>query len=941
MSKTLTKARVFATFLFATVLALTPVFTVNTVRAADKPELSLGDIVSDEVTNDPDGVAFAFESDQDGYIIYTGECVSDTIKVEADEAIEVTFNDVPDGVYAEGDCKVRVFNSEGDISDPLDVPEFTVDTKKPSLTLVDGVDSPFNSTLTQPSIKVVSDEKIEEITYGGTCDASNTTMTANTSTTLTLRDAEDEDDLDAGTYSDCTIEVEDEAGNKSAKLVIPEFELLDSDSIFIIATSGLQDPSDSSLADDSTQELRISASNAGQLYPTSASACEVTPNEIPEGSSTVTLHSLNDVNYDGTIADCDLTYTVQTAVFGSTGLITKTLNLDGDGTDNKVGNRSALNDATAPQLDGTEVEVKTMDNGSTIAFEFTSDEGGTWSITSASGQTCDVALTGATWVNNIVVPGENTILLEPVGSVLADATYNAGGVKCELTVTDIAGPNSDKLDIPEFEIDDTEGPKITVVNMTSSPVQSGGNVEVWFTIDEFVDTTSLVSANVELDGDCFDVEENTKFDTFAKTVFFDNTDFASGNSNAVDAADGAANTNGDLLPVGLLSEYNKFVIAGHDIEDGEYSGCQFRIEDGAGNKSNTVSIPKFTVGTSGPEFEEDPQYLSGTVSNPVTFTFESDSAGTFSFDSNDCEVNGEYEDIVMKKGVNTVTLDNLVSGAVKCDMILYTTSGVRGETLTDAIDLTVDVDEDPALKVVTETDSTALTFTFKSETNGDITYDGLCSSTIVRAVAGNNTVKFNKLPAGQRVDDCELTVTNNDDTDTLNVSTFTYMGTTEETLEVLPAGAVYRFINTDTGSTHFFTNDKAEAELVVNKFGRNYNQEESSFKADAYNNGCGTDAMPVKRYINNRTGNTHFYAIDTEEIKAVETTFKNAFTFEKVAFCAYETQKAGTIPVYRWNNVVTGDTHFYTASMEEKDVVDTKFSKVFKSEGVAFYATAL
>ncbi len=166
-------------------------------------------------------------------------------------------------------------------------------------------------------------------------------------------------------------------------------------------------------------------------------------------------------------------------------------------------------------------------------------------------------------------------------------------------------------------------------------------------------------------------------------------------------------------------------------------------------------------------------------------------------------------------------------------------------------------------------------------------------------------------------------------------------------LNVYPEGTVYRFFNTNTGDTHFYTSSLATAEVVFNNsldggvWEGIFQQEVPTFSAWDYNMDtemCEADSRPVYRYLNTRTGDTHFYAISDEEVAALEGPFADTFLFEQVEFCAYETEVEGSVPVYRWVNTRVGDTHFYTASESEREFVDSELSEEFQYEGVSFYA---
>lgn len=157
---------------------------------------------------------YTFSSDKNGTISYGGSCSSaTTLAMVGDNTI--TFDTLADGTYS--DCTITVTSTEadtdGNISDPLQVTEFVVDTTAPVLVEVTAVPTPTNDNT--PDYTFSSDED-GNITYGGSCTSATTTATAgdNTITFDTLVD---------GLYDDCTITVTDAVNNSSTPLAVTEF----------------------------------------------------------------------------------------------------------------------------------------------------------------------------------------------------------------------------------------------------------------------------------------------------------------------------------------------------------------------------------------------------------------------------------------------------------------------------------------------------------------------------------------------------------------------------------------------------------------------------------------------------------------------------------------------------------------------------------------------
>ncbi|MEL6581917.1 MAG: serine protease, partial [Cyanobacteria bacterium J06621_12] len=79
----------------------------------------------------------------------------------------------------------------------------------------------------------------------------------------------------------------------------------------------------------------------------------------------------------------------------------------------------------------------------------------------------------------------------------------------------------------------------------------------------------------------------------------------------------------------------------------------------------------------------------------------------------------------------------------------------------------------------------------------------------------------------------------------------------------------------------------------------------------------------------------YFYTTSEIERDAIVDNLNN-FIFEDVAFSAFETNVAESIPVYRFYDSSTG-IHFYTADETENSFVEDNLAN-YSSEGIAFYA---
>ncbi len=81
----------------------------------------------------------------------------------------------------------------------------------------------------------------------------------------------------------------------------------------------------------------------------------------------------------------------------------------------------------------------------------------------------------------------------------------------------------------------------------------------------------------------------------------------------------------------------------------------------------------------------------------------------------------------------------------------------------------------------------------------------------------------------------------------------------------------------------------------------------------------------------------HFFTMNVTERNNIITGLSAYWTYEGVAWYAYPTRAAGTIPVYRfWSPVFSG--HFFTMNETEKNNIISQLSAYWTYEGVAWYA---
>ncbi|MDO8848874.1 MAG: multicopper oxidase domain-containing protein [Coriobacteriia bacterium] len=142
---------------------------------------------------------------------------------------------------------------------------------------------------------------------------------------------------------------------------------------------------------------------------------------------------------------------------------------------------------------------------------------------------------------------------------------------------------------------------------------------------------------------------------------------------------------------------------------------------------------------------------------------------------------------------------------------------------------------------------------------------------------------------------------------------------------------IYRFYNLLNGS-HFYTASQDERDMVVVTWPGVWAYEGVAYSVNL-DNPANDD--PLYRFYNRLRG-THFYTASLEERDMVIATWPDVFTYEGIAYNISATEAVDTMPVYRFYNVRTG-SHFYTASAGERDTVIATWPGIFTYEGVAFY----
>ncbi len=164
------------------------------------PTLSL---IESPALNENNLVAFGFRSSKAGTISYSGNCFGSTRNaIKGDH--HILFVTMVEGIYA--DCAIQVTDSEGNKSDPLQVPSFRVDFTVPELNQV----GEFRVEGRNVEMEIKASET-GSLVYSGNC-SSDIQHVKQGKSEVTISFSGD------GQYSDCEVMLSDASGNTSKPL---------------------------------------------------------------------------------------------------------------------------------------------------------------------------------------------------------------------------------------------------------------------------------------------------------------------------------------------------------------------------------------------------------------------------------------------------------------------------------------------------------------------------------------------------------------------------------------------------------------------------------------------------------------------------------------------------------------------------------------------------
>ena len=148
-------------------------------------------------------VSYGFRSSKEGIISYSGSCFSSTRNaIEGDH--HILFVTMVEGIY--DNCTIQVTDSEGNMSEPLQVPSFSVDFSAPELSQI----GEFRVQSRNVEIGIKASEA-GSLVYSGSCSGDLQHLKEGKSDVMISFPGD-------GQYSDCELMLSDASGNTSQPL---------------------------------------------------------------------------------------------------------------------------------------------------------------------------------------------------------------------------------------------------------------------------------------------------------------------------------------------------------------------------------------------------------------------------------------------------------------------------------------------------------------------------------------------------------------------------------------------------------------------------------------------------------------------------------------------------------------------------------------------------
>jgi uncharacterized protein YaiE (UPF0345 family) len=696
----------------------------------------------------------------------------------------VTFTALAEGTYS--DCTITVTDGVGNISSPLSVSKFTIDTTGP---VVNEVTLATNNPTPRYTF---SSNEIGVISYPDACVSTDTSAAVGNNNIIFGA-------LVDGNYT-CSLVVTDRAGNPTTLNITPFW--VDATAPVITAGVLINNPGSASLPPTYTF---TSNEDGDILY---SGGCSSVSNTVlsTDAPKTIVFDTIKTASY----ANCKI------KVRDAAGNISSVLSI------------SYSVDMTAPALRKI-TTIPTYVKSSALQYTFSTNETG--SITSVGGS-CSLA-----GLPLAVSAGNNTVTFD----ALAEGTYN----DCTLIVTDAGGNASKALAVNKFTVDDTlptllevtpvadpandvtprytfNSSEIGTINYggacmsTDFSAATGNNVINFVTLMDgtynactITVTDRAGNASLALPITAFTIDTVLPVVTEVTPVTPNPT-----NDTTPDYTFNATKA-GNITYAGGCSSVTTAAVSGNNtitfktLVSKTYNSCTIKVTDAAGNKSDLLNVSGFTIDTVAPVLRKVTAIATYTNDPTPDYTFSSTEAGTITSVGGSCSLAGLPIPIVA--GNNTVTFNALGEGTYN-DCTITVTDGVGNVSSALAVaKFTVDVTAPTVLEVTPianpGNDSTPR-YTFNSNEIGVIAYGGSCASTDFSAVAANNIVNFITLMDGTYTD-CTVTVTDRAGNPSLplDVSDFTIDTILPVLTEVTPVATPtsnntpsYTFKSTDFGA---------------------------------------------------------------------------------------------------------------------------------------------
>ena len=490
-----------------------------------------------------------FSSTEAGFLSVGGSCGSASEGAVGTGNIPITLtqpdNATPLTAGSYSDCTLTVDDGLGNVSNVLALTSFVIDTTASVLAEVTAVATPTSNTT--PAV-TFSNSKAGTLSVGGSCGSASEGAVGTGNIPITLTQPDNVTPLPAGTYSDCTLTVDDGLGNTSNVLALTAF-VIDTTASVLAEVTSVATPTS-----NTTPAVTFSNSKAGTLS-VGGSCGSASEGAVGTGNIPITLTQPDNATplTAGSYSDCTLT------VDDGLGNVSNVLALT-----------SFVIDTTASVL-AEVTAVATPTSNTTPAVTFSNSKAGTLSV----GGSCGSASEGAVGTGNIPI----TLTQPDNVTPLPAGTYS----DCTLTVDDGLGNTSNVLALTAF----------------------------------IIDTTASVLAEVTL------VATPTSNTTPAVTFSNSKAGTLSVGGSCGSASEGAVGTGN--IPITLTQPDNVT-----PLPAGTYSDCTLTVDDGLGNTSNVLALTAFVIDTTASVLAEVTSVATPTSNTTPAVTFSNSKAGTLS-----------------------------------------------------------------------------------------------------------------------------------------------------------------------------------------------------------------------------------------------------------------------------------------------------------------------